>query len=135
MRSFITRALGFLVLINAISGCAKGSGLNVERAVTVESHGNWFMAVPPQTRDQQVKISVDSPDTPVTLYLVTDKDVDALMDQLANGAEIKVPVLEKREKVQSVNLSRRMTVGNELAVLISNATGKPARITVRLTGE
>jgi hypothetical protein len=135
MRSFITRALGCLVLINAISGCAKGSGLNVERTVTVESQRNWFMAVPPQTRDQQVSISVHSPDTPVTVYLVTDKHVDTLMDQLANGAEIKVPVLEKKEKVQSLELSRRMTVGNELAVLISNTTGKTAKITVRLKGE
>jgi len=124
-----------LVLLLCECGCGKGRGLNEEKQVTIESLGNWSCALPRQARDQQVKISVNSPATPVTVYLIAERDMDALMDQLANEKELKVAILEKKEKVRTVDFSKKMTVGNELAVVISNTTGQAANVTVKIAGE
>ena len=68
-------------------------------------------------------------------YLIAERDMDALMDQLANEKELKVAILEKKEKVRTVDFSKKMTVGNELAVVISNTTGQAANVTVKIAGE
>jgi hypothetical protein len=120
--------LAILVVLSA--GCRK-QRVDVEKTVQVDPGDIKSTAVEAPS-DQQVTVTVSSPGSAVNVYLVLGEE-DQVMRALQDGKQ-PTNVLASKEKVEEATLEAKVPAKKEVAVVLSNASGKSAQVKVKFTG-
>ena len=126
---------GFLILAMCAAGCAKGGGLHFEKKASIPGAQNLpAQIIEKFNRDRQVQINVSSGEGPISVYVVLEKDTEALLDQLPTK-KIRVSVVDKKENTKEASLSVKIPAGTEYAVVVTNESAKTANVTVKFDSE
>jgi hypothetical protein len=112
------------------AGCRK-QRVDVEKTVQVDPGDIKSTAVEAPS-EQQVTVTVSSPGSAVNVYLVLGEE-DQVMRALQDGKQ-PTNVLASKEKVEEATLEAKVPAKKEVAVVLSNASGKSAQVKVKFTG-
>jgi hypothetical protein len=132
--------VGFLgaVLIVA-SGCGRlAVRTAVERTLQIDGMGGdniKSFAVSAATWQQRVKVYVRTDGPAVDVYLVLERDQEALESQLSDQKAVTVQTLAKAEKVTEGEISATVPAGDGFAVVIVNNNTKKASVALKIDTE
>jgi ParB-like chromosome segregation protein Spo0J len=127
------RALAWCACVSAAAlGCAKAGGLHFEKQGTIPGGGNLpAQIIPAAERDREVAIRAETAAGPISVYVVLEKHLDELLEQLPTN-RLAVPLLEKKENVKEANILVKLPAGKECAVVIGNGSSRSAAVTLRI---
>jgi hypothetical protein len=122
-------------LLGSFMGCGKVAGLNEEKNWSMEPGGIKSVTIDAPKKDQQLKISMNSGNVSVSVFVVLEKNHDALEKELVDGKAVQTPTLAIKERVRDVNFSVTVPAGNEVAVVVGNVGGNPTSVKLKIAEE
>ena len=114
-----------------LAGCQRG--LNVERSVEVEPHEVKSVIIDAPKKDQTLKVEVRSPGAPVDVYLVLEKDREAVERQLTDDRKTS-NALASKLKVEADTLEANVPANSGFAVLLMHRKPKSITVGLKVTG-
>ncbi len=130
MRPIAKLLAGALVL--AAAGCQP---VNYENSVPIEPGAIYPVEISAPSRDQNIKVSVTASGAPVSVYVVLQKDREAVESAILSD---KTPdaskVLARQEKTESATLDVQIPAKNDYAVLVYNSPGKTTQAKISIKG-
>jgi len=131
MRSLTRFALGSLLVLALSSGCQR---LNDERTVTLDGSEAYKLVEYDAPRsEQKVTVTVSSPGTPISAYLVTEGDKAGAMDALLQD-RAPASALDRKEKSEAIPLQGTVPAKTAFALLLKGTPGKKAEVKVKTVG-
>jgi hypothetical protein len=91
-----------------------------------------LVLVDPPRREQQVRVTVTSSGSPVTVYIVLNKDKEAAKQALLDGKN-PVGALDGKAKTQDATLEATIPANSGFAILLGGAS-KSSQVRVKVAG-
>jgi hypothetical protein len=127
------RFLPALALLLA-AGCSRPVLINDDRQVQLDSGELKSITYESAPGEREVRVEVNATGAAVSVYVVQEKDEPAAMKALQDGKH-PANLLVARENVQQSALVTRVPADNGFAVIVSNALGKPAQVSLKITAK
>lgn len=119
-------------LVLAAAGCQP---VNYENSMQVEPGTIHPVEISAPSRDQNIRVSVTASGAPVSVYVVLQKDRDAVESAILGGKALDAAkVLASQEKAESATLDAKVPAKNDYAVLVYNGPGKTAQVKISIKG-
>lgn len=130
--------LGMAFMLAAV-GCGRLQvRTTVERDLEVDALGGdniKSVIVSGTTSQQMVKVLVRTDGAPVDVYVVLERDQEALENQLGNQQQVTVQTLAKSEKIREGQIEATVPAGNGFAVVVVNNGTKKASVSLKVSAE
>jgi hypothetical protein len=121
---------GALVLVAA--GCQP---VNFETSVQLEPGSIHPVEISAPSRDQNIKVTVTASGAPVSVYVVLQKDREAVESAILRDKKPDVSkVLASQEKTENATLDAKIPAKNDYAVLVYNGPVKTAQVKISIKG-
>ncbi len=132
MRPFAKLLIGALVLALPAGGCQP---LNYEKSLTLEPGSLKPVEISAPSRDQNIKVSVSSSGAPVSVYVVLQKDHDAVESAILSSKKPDAAkVLASQENTDKATLDAKIPAKNDYVVLVYNGSSKSAQVKISVKG-
>jgi|GEM_PF-7068391 len=138
MRSYSWLQFICFVSLAACAGCGAATALNIEKDLEVAALGGdniKSVIISAPKKDQKVTVLVRTNQVPVNVYMVPERDLDAVQEKLSNQEALATPPLAKLEKSQEGTLEASVTGGTGFAVVVVNPGSKPAKVALKISGK
>ena len=130
MRPMAKLLVGALVLV--VAGCQP---VNYETSVAIQPGTIHPVEISAPSRDQNIKVTVSASVAPVSVYVVLQKDREAVEAAILS---YKTPdaskVLASQEKTENATLDAKIPAGSDYAVLVYNGPVKTAQVKITIKG-
>jgi hypothetical protein len=111
-----------LLLLAALAGCQK---VNVEKTWTIEAGGLQELTIDAPNSDQKVKVVATSTESPISVYVILDKDEQAARKSLEHQNDPdKALLLGTAPKAKEVTVEATVPAKNGYRVIVGFPTKK-----------
>jgi hypothetical protein len=132
MRPMAKWLLGTLVLALPAGGCQP---LNYEKSLSLEPGSVRPIEISAPSRDQSIKVTVHSDGAPVSVYVVLQKDHEAVQSALLSYKKPDASkILASQENTEDATFDAKIPAKNDYAILVHNGATKGAQVKVTVKG-